>query len=83
MKLRQIAENLLSAQLHTFKSPHPGSTSLYFMRPELQTSDLYNPDNGFDSMATNAGANLYTTGVSNNPRYRKYFGQSRPGTIRL
>lgn len=83
MKLRQIAENLLSAQMRTSKTPHPGSTSLYFMRPELQTSSLYNQSNMRSSIAANAGANLYSTGVPANPRHRKYLGQSRLGTIRL
>lgn len=72
MKLKDINEGLLSLKARE-----------YFNRPQLHISQLYNSDNANDAMAINSGMSQYTTGVPSKPRYRKYFGQSRPGTIRL
>lgn len=80
MKLRQISEY----KLKDIKSPHPDSTSLYFMRPAQQLSSLYNPLSAHDAGARVSGDTQYSTGIPHKPRHRAFLGmEKRLGSIRL
>lgn len=84
MKLSQINETLIAHQLGNFlKSHSPGSPSLYFGKPTLKTTVLYNPDNGTDSGAVISSNTQNATGVPRKPRHRKFLGLSNRMGIML